>query len=126
MAAPEHLLCVNGVAETLGTGFTTTVAVTGVPLQVPSDGVMVNVTVTGVVPLFTSVPLILPVPDVGMVPVIPALSLVQLKIAPGVVLVITIGVMDAPLHNCCVDGLAEAAAVGFTITVDVTVLLLQP
>ena len=34
MAEPEQIVCVGGVATALGTGFTTTVAVIAVPVQV--------------------------------------------------------------------------------------------
>jgi hypothetical protein len=34
IAEPEQMVCAAGVATALGTGFTTTVAVTGVPVQV--------------------------------------------------------------------------------------------
>ena len=34
MAEPEQIVCDDGVATALGTGFTTTVAITGVPPQV--------------------------------------------------------------------------------------------
>jgi hypothetical protein len=34
IAPPEHIVCDDGVATAFGVGFTTTVAVIGVPLQV--------------------------------------------------------------------------------------------
>ena len=68
-------------AFTVGVGLTTTVAVTGVPVQVTPalvyDGVTVNVTVIGVLVALVNEPLILPVPLVA-IPVTAGLSLVQL------------------------------------------------
>jgi len=58
----EQMVCDDGVATALGIGFTTTVAVIGVPGQPAAVGVMVNVTVTGDVVLLVNVPVISPEP----------------------------------------------------------------
>ena len=78
IVAPEQTVCVDGVATAFGAGFTTTVAVIGVPVQPLNVGVTVNVTVTVAVVVFTRAPVILPVP-LAAIPVIEAvLSLLQL------------------------------------------------
>lgn len=41
VALPEQIVCVVGVAVTVGIGFTVTVTVIGVPGQPPAVGVMV-------------------------------------------------------------------------------------
>ena len=61
IAEPLQMVCDAGVATAFGIGFTTTVAVIGVPVQVvPAlvyEGVIVKVTVTGALVAFVSVPL---------------------------------------------------------------------
>ena len=83
IADPEQMVCVEGVATAFGLGFTTTVAVMGVPEQVADVGVIVNVTVTGAVVVLTNEPLISGVAideaPLAAIPVTEAvLSLVQL------------------------------------------------
>ena len=58
IAEPEQIVCEDGVATAFGTGFTTTVAVTGVPGQLLADGVMVKVTVTGALVVLVKVPVV--------------------------------------------------------------------
>lgn len=41
VALPEQMVCVAGVAVTVGTGLTVTVTVIGVPGQPPAEGVIV-------------------------------------------------------------------------------------
>lgn len=65
-------------AFTVGIGFTTTVAVIGVPVQPLALGVIVKVTVTGAVVVLVSVPEILPVPLAAMPVTAVVLSRVQL------------------------------------------------
>ena len=80
MVLPEHTACDAGVATALGIGFTSTVAVIGVPAQPLADGVMVKVTSSGAVLVIelVSVPLIgLPDPLAGMPVTSTRLSLVQ-------------------------------------------------
>ena len=75
---PEQIVCDAGVLTTFGLGFTSTVAVMGVPEQVVDVGVIVNVTVTGAVVVFVKGPNILPDP-LAAIPVTEAvLFLVQL------------------------------------------------
>ena len=64
----------------MGCGFTTTVAVIGTPLQVPSVELMVNVTVTGELVVLVKVPLISPEPLAAMPVTETVLSRVQLKL----------------------------------------------
>ena len=78
IVAPEQIVCEDGAATAFGVGFTSTVAVMGVPAQPFTVGVMVNVTVTGAVEVFVKAPLMLPVP-LAAIPVTEAvLFLVQL------------------------------------------------
>ena len=79
IVAPEQIVCNDGVATTtFGVGFTSTVAVTGVPAQPLAVGVMVNVTVTGEAVVFVKAPVMLPDP-LAAIPVTEAvLFLVQL------------------------------------------------
>ena len=66
------------MADAVGAGFTTTVAVMGLPTQPPAVGVIVNVTVSGAAVLFVSAPVMLPDP-LAAIPVTEAvLVLVQL------------------------------------------------
>ena len=78
MDAPEQIVCVAGVATTFPPVFTSTVAVTGVPVHPLVVGVMVNVTVTGAVVVLVSVPLILPVPLAAIPVTVVVLFRVQL------------------------------------------------
>ena len=123
---PEHLTWEAGVITALGMGFTSTVAVIGVPLQPASTGVMVKVIVTGAVPLLISVPEIFPDPDVLILPVMDGLSLTQLNEAPVVGLDNVIVVTGVPVHTCCDTGLTIAVATGFTVTVATTGVPAQP
>jgi len=66
------------VATASGVGFTSTVAVIGIPGQPLATGVMVNVTVTGAKVALVNVPLILPEPFAAIPVTVPVLSLVQL------------------------------------------------
>ena len=110
----------------IGVEFTTTVAVIGVPVQPFADGVMVKVTVTGSVVVLVSVPLILPVPLAAIPVTVAVLSLVHAKVVPLTAPVSTIGVMAAPLQMVCDGGVATAFGVGFTSTLTVTGVPLQP
>jgi hypothetical protein len=76
IADPEQLVCEAGVAT--DDGFTTTVAVIGVPVQPFAVGVMVKVTVSGDVVEFVSAPVILPEPLASMPVTVAVLFLVQL------------------------------------------------
>ena len=78
IATPEHFVCDDGVATAFGIGFTTTVAVIGVPLQLFAAGVMVKVTVTGALVVLVKEPLISPAPLAAMPVTATVLSLVQL------------------------------------------------
>ena len=73
---PLQIVCAKVVATAFGVGLTTTVAVTGVPLQVPI-GVMVNVTVCGESVVLVNAPEILPEPLAAIPVTVVVLSLVQ-------------------------------------------------
>ena len=62
IATPEHFVWLEGVAVTFGVGFTSMVAVIGVPAQPFAEGVIVKVTVTGAAVVLVRVPLISPLP----------------------------------------------------------------
>ena len=70
--------CVTVGAIKFGCGFTTTVAVTGVPEQPLAIGVIVNVTVSGAFVVLVRLPLIVPEPFAAIPVTVAVLSLVQL------------------------------------------------
>ena len=109
-------------------GFTVTVAVTGVPVQViPAlvyDGVMVKVTVTGAAVVLVSEPLMLPLP-LAAIPVTVRLSLVQLYTVPAILPLFTMVVIAEPEQMVCDDGVATASGIGFTVTVAVIAVPVQ-
>lgn len=112
IATPEHFVCDDGVATALGVGLTSTVAVIGVPVQLPDTGVMVKVTVTGDVVELVRLPLILPVPLATMPVAVTKLSLVQLYTVPVVGLPFnTIVVIADPEQFVCDEGVAVAVGV---------------
>lgn len=123
MALPEQMVCDAGVATAFGIGFTTTVAVIGVPVHVTpalvNDGVIVKVTVTGAFVVLVNEPLIFPLPLPAIPVTVPVLSLVQLNTVPVTFPEIMIGVMDEPEQIVCATGLATAFGIGFTTTVAV-------
>ena len=125
IAVPEHDVCEEGVATALGVGFTNTVAVIGVPVQVTPalvyDGVIVNVTVSGILVVLVSVPEMSPEPDAAIPVTLPTLSLVQLNTVPATLPVSTIVVIGTPEQTVCDEGVAVAVGVGLTITVAVVV-----
>ena len=63
---PEQIVCDAGLVVTTGTGSTVIVAVIGVPVQLPIEGILVNVTVTCAVVVLVTSPAIVPVPLAGM------------------------------------------------------------
>lgn len=78
IVAPEQIVCDAGVLTAFVAGFTSMVAVTGVPAHPLAVGVIVNVTVTGEVVVFVKAPLILPDPLAATPVTVPVLFLVQL------------------------------------------------
>ena len=123
IAAPEQMVCDDGVATAFGVGLTTTVAVIGVPVQLASEAVIVNVTVTGNAVVFVNEPLIFPEPLAAIPVTATVLSLVQLNVVP--VPVKTIVVIAAPEQIVCEDGVAIAVGNGFTVTVMQLLLAVQ-
>jgi hypothetical protein len=75
---PEQMLCDVVLAVAVTLGFTSTVAVMGVPVQELTVGVIVNVTVTGAALVLVKGPLIVPVPLAAIPVMVAVLSLVQL------------------------------------------------
>jgi hypothetical protein len=104
---PEQTDCELTEAVAVGLGLTCTVAVMGLPVQLPLDGVMVNVTVRGAPVLLVSVPLILPVPLAAMPVTDVVLSLVHLYVPPLMPLKAMV-VIDAPVQIDCEEGVAVA------------------
>ena len=119
ISTAEHLVCEDGVAVTVGVGFTSTVAVIGVPAQPLAVGVIVKVTVTGAVVVLVKVPLISPAPLAAMPVTATVLSLTQLNTVPDTLPLNTIVVKETPEHLVCEEGVATALGVGFTSTVAV-------
>jgi hypothetical protein len=119
IVAAEQMVWEAGVATATGVGFTSTVAVIGAPGQPLAVGVMVKVTVMGAIVIFVKVPLIFPEP-LAAIPVIAALlSLVQVYVAPEVVLESTMVVIVAAEQIVCETGVAITTGDGFTSTVAV-------
>jgi hypothetical protein len=115
----EQIVWAGGVATAFGVGFTSTVAVIGVPGQPLAVGVMVNVTVTGAKVVLVSVPLILPEPLAAMPVTVALLSLIQLYVVPATLPVSTIVVIGLAEQIVCAGGVATAFGVGLTSTVAV-------
>jgi hypothetical protein len=126
IATPEQTVCEAGVAVAVGVGFTSTVAVIGVPAQPLAVGVIVKVTVTGAVVVLVSVPEILPAPLAAIPVAATVLSLTQLNTVPATLPVITIVCIATPEHLVCDDGAATAFGVGLTKTVAVIGVPGQP
>ena len=81
MAAPEHIVCEEGVDMAFGVGLTVTVAVIEAPAHpAASNGVMMNVTTTGAPVVLVKVPVILPVPLAAIPVTETVLSRVQVKL----------------------------------------------
>ena len=78
IVAPEQIVWDKGVADAAGPAFTSTVAVTGAPIQPLIVGLMVKLTVTGAVVVFINAPLILPDPLAAIPVTAVVLFLVQL------------------------------------------------
>ena len=116
---PEHIVCDDGVAASLGIGFTSKLAVIGVPGQPLAVGVMVKVTVTGPVVKLVSVPDMLPAPLADIPVTVIVLFLVQLYVVTVTLPDNTIVVIGVPEHIVCEDGVATALGVGLTSTVAV-------
>ncbi len=104
------------MAIAFGVGFTTTVAVIGVPAQEFAVGVMVKVTVTGALVVLVKLPLISPLP-LSAIPVTEVLFLVQLKAVDGTLPESTIVEIALPEQIVCAELVATTFGVGFTITV---------
>jgi hypothetical protein len=122
----EQMVCAAGVAVAVGTGLMVITTTCAGPVHPLAAGVMVYVTVAGSVPEFVSVwairfplPLLKPAAD----PVVRAA--VQLKVAPAVVLVRAIPVVE-PEQKACEAGVAIAIGAGLTVTVTVTGVPAQP
>ena len=126
IATAEQTVCEAGAADTVGVGFTSTVAVIAAPGQALAVGVIVNVTVTGAVVVLVSVPLILPAPLAAIPVTVATLSLVQLNTVPATLPVITIVVIGTAEQTVCDEGAATAFGVGFTSTVAVIGVPAQP
>ena len=116
---PEQMVCADGVATAFGIGFTTIVAVIGVPEHPLATGVIVKVTVTAALVVFVNVPLIVPVPLAAIPVACATLSLVQLNTVPATLPLGMIGVIADPEQITWLAGDAVALGVGFTSTVAV-------
>lgn len=122
----EQIVWLEGVATAFGIGFTTTVAVIGVPAHPLAVGVMVKVTVTAALVVLVSVPLILPAPLAAIPVTATVLSRVQLNTVPLTAPDNTIVEIAVPEQDVCDDGVATAFGVGLTSTVAVIAVPAQP
>jgi len=123
-AIPEHTVCDEGVAVTVGVGLTVMVTVTGVPAQPLAVGVMVYVAVPAALPVAVNTCAIeLPLP--ADAPLTPDWLTVQLKVVPATGL---LSAMEGatPEHTVCDDGVAVTVGVGLTVMVTVTGVPAQP
>jgi hypothetical protein len=98
----------------VGAAFTITVAVIGVPTQPLAVGVIVNVTVCCTNVVLVSEPLILPVPLAAIPVTLAVLFLVHAYVVPLTALLNAM-VVIGPLQIVCVDGVATAFGIGFTV-----------
>ena len=111
------MVCESGAGIATGFGYTRTSAIIGVPGQPLAVGVMVKVTVTGPLVVLVSEPLISPLPLAAMPVAVATLSLVQLYVVAGTGLPFnTMVVMAEPEQIVCVEGVATADGVGYTVT----------
>jgi hypothetical protein len=122
----EQIVCDDGVATAFGVGFTSTVAVIGVPGQPLAIGVIVNVTVIGALVVLVNDPLILPEPPFAIPVIVNVLSLDQLNTVPATLPLKAIVVMAEPEQMVCDTGAATAFGVGFTNTFAVIAAPGQP
>jgi hypothetical protein len=106
MGTPEHFVCEDGEASAVGVGFTKTVAVIGIPGQLPAVGVIVKVTRTGALVVFVNAPLIFPEPLAAIPVTATLLSLAQLNTVPPILPLRMMVVIDAPEQIVCDDGVA--------------------
>jgi hypothetical protein len=126
IVADEHIVWLEAVAIALAVGFTNTVAVDGVPKQPLAVGVIVKVTVIGAAVELVSVPLMSPLPLAAIPVTVGVLFLTHVNVVPVVVLVNAIVAIAVAEHIVWLEGVAIALAVGFTKTVAVIVLPVQP
>ena len=97
----------------------------GVPTQPFAVGVIVNVTVCCTNVVLVNEPLILPVPFAAIPVTFAVLFLVHAYVVPLTALVSAI-VVIGPEQIVCVDGVATASGIGFTVTGTVTTGPLHP
>jgi hypothetical protein len=102
------------------------VAFIGIPVHPFAVGVIVKVTVTAALVLFVKLPLMFPVPVAKIPDAVAVLSLVQLKLVEDTFPDKTIAVIALAEHIVCDAGVATAVGVGFTKTVVVIGIPLQP
>lgn len=121
---PEQIDWDDGVAVATGFGFTVMVTDTGVPVQPPTEGVIVYTTVPADVPVAVSV-WAMDDPEPAVAPLAPDWLTVQLKTVP---LTVPLSAMDValPEQMVCDVGVAVTFGVGLTVTVTVTGVPEQP
>jgi len=110
-----HIVCDDGVAVTLGIGFTVITTSVDVPEQPLAVGVIEYVAVPADVPEFVSVCEML-LPEPSMAPVTSLCTTVHAKVVPVISDVNVMSVV-APLHIVCDDGVAVISGNGFTVNV---------
>jgi hypothetical protein len=120
----EQILCDAGDAVTVGIGLTVTVAVTGMPGQVPAVGVMVYTAVPALVPVAVNVCAI-EVPELLEAPLTLVCVTLQANVLP-VTLLVSATEVAPPEQMLCAFGVAVALGIGFTVIGTVIGVPLQP
>jgi len=127
IAAPAQIFCVKTEATAVGAGLTIIVTITGVPAHPFILGVMVNVTNTGLMVVLVNTPFITAPLPLLLIPVTAdTLSLVQVKIAPVVVLDKAMGAIELAEQIVWLGSDTSNTGFGFIITVDITEIPVQP
>lgn len=124
VAVPEQIVCVVGVAVTTGIGLTVTVAVIGEPVQPFAVGVIEYTAVPVAEAVADNVCAIV-LPEAAVAPETPVCVTVQLNAVPVVKLDNAIDVVP-PEQSVCVDGVAVANGIGFTVMTTVIGVPEQP
>ena len=107
------------MAITVGNGLTVTTKLTGVPEQLPTEGVMVYIMTALALVAFTGVSVIAPLPEAVTPESVPIIDDVQLKVVP-VMEEVGRKLSAVPLHISWINVVGEFVIVGFGSTETVT------
>jgi hypothetical protein len=117
VALPEQTVCTDGVAITEGIGLTVIVAVAELPVQLPTDGVMVYIAVPALEPVVVNVCVML-LPEFAEAPLTPDWFTVHEKVVP-LTLLVKLTEVALPEHKVCEAGVTVTTGVGLTVTLTV-------